>query len=125
MRFLFIVLLISQLFLSCEREITFQLDQPASKLVVEAFIENGEPPMVFLTSSIGYYASVNLPILNESLVKDAEVSIEHAGSRYVLKGYAALGPTSLLGYYYTVDSVALFSIIFSNGTGSFLDIDVT
>lgn len=106
MRFLFIVLLISQLFLSCEREITFQLDQPASKLVVEAFIENGEPPMVFLTSSIGYYASVNLSILNESLVKDAEVSIEHAGSRYVLKGYAGIGPASLLGYYYTVDSVA-------------------
>jgi len=61
MRFLFIVLLISQLFLSCEREITFQLDQPASKLVVEAFIENGEPPMVRLIqlhssrSSKGFY----------------------------------------------------------------------
>lgn len=105
MRFLFIVIVISQLFISCEREINFKLDAPAPKLVVEAFIENGEPPIVFLTKSLSYYASVNFPILNESLVKDAEVSIEFSGNRYVLKGYPATGVNRILGYYYTVDSV--------------------
>lgn len=106
MRSLLSVLLISQLLVSCEREITFNLNQPAPKLVVEAFIENGEPPIVLLTTSIGYYAAVSLPILNESLVKDAEVSIEYQGIRYPLKGYATVGPVRLLGFYYTVDSMA-------------------
>lgn len=106
MRYTVFLLLISHFFLSCEREITFQLEQPSPKLVVEAFIENGEPPFVFLTSSLAYYATVSLPILNESLVKDAEVSIEFSGTRYPLRGHTASGPASLLGYFYTVDSVA-------------------
>lgn len=106
MRYTVFLLLISHFFLSCEREITFQLEQPSPKLVVEAFIENGEPPFVFLTSSLAYYATVSLPILNESLVKDAEVSIEFSGTRYPLRGHTATGPASLLGYFYTVDSVA-------------------
>ncbi|GDX42324.1 hypothetical protein LBMAG22_08530 [Bacteroidota bacterium] len=106
MRHTVFLLLISHFFLSCEREITFQLEQPSPKLVVEAFIENGEPPFVFLTSSLAYYATVSLPILNESLVKDAEVSIEFSGTRYPLRGHTATGPASLLGYFYTVDSVA-------------------
>lgn len=106
MRHTVFLLLISHFFLSCEREITFQLEQPSPKLVVEAFIENGEPPFVFLTSSLAYYATVSLPILNESLVKDAEVSIEFSGTRYPLRGHTASGPASLLGYFYTVDSVA-------------------
>ncbi|MEY4585762.1 MAG: hypothetical protein RIT05_180 [Bacteroidota bacterium] len=106
MRYTVFLLLISHFFLSCEREITFQLEQPSPKLVVEAFIENGEPPFVFLTSSLAYYATVSLPILNESLVKDAEVSIEFSGTRYPLRGHTARGPASLLGYFYTVDSVA-------------------
>jgi len=106
MRHTVFLLLISHFFLSCEREITFELEQPSPKLVVEAFIENGEPPFVFLTSSLAYYATVSLPILNESLVKDAEVSIEFSGTRYPLRGHTATGPASLLGYFYTVDSVA-------------------
>lgn len=106
MRYTVFLLLISHFFLSCEREITFQIEQPSPKLVVEAFIENGEPPFVFLTSSLAYYATVSLPILNESLVKDAEVSIEFSGTRYPLRGHTASGPASLLGYFYTVDSVA-------------------
>lgn len=106
MRYTVFLLLISHFFLSCEREITFELEQPSPKLVVEAFIENGEPPFVFLTSSLAYYATVSLPILNESLVKDAEVSIEFSGTRYPLRGHTATGPASLLGYFYTVDSVA-------------------
>ena len=106
MRHTVFLLLISHFFLSCEREITFELEQPSPKLVVEAFIENGEPPFVFLTSSLAYYATVSLPILNESLVKDAEVSIEFSGTRYPLRGHTASGPASLLGYFYTVDSVA-------------------
>lgn len=106
MRYTVFLLLISHFFLSCEREITFELEQPSPKLVVEAFIENGEPPFVFLTSSLAYYATVSLPILNESLVKDAEVSIEFSGTRYPLRGHTASGPASLLGYFYTVDSVA-------------------
>ena len=106
MRYTVFLLLISHFFLSCEREITFQLEQPSPKLVVEAFIENGEPPFVFLTSSLAYYATVSLPILNESLVKDAEVSIEFSGTRYPLRGHTASGPASLLSYFYTVDSVA-------------------
>lgn len=106
MRYTVFLLLISHFFLSCEREITFQLEQPSPKLVVEAFIENGEPPFVFLTSSLAYYATVSLPILNGSLVKDAEVSIEFSGTRYPLRGHTATGPASLLGYFYTVDSVA-------------------
>jgi len=106
MRFSFIGLLISFLCISCEREITFQLDQPTPKLVVEAFIENGEPPIVFLTSSLAYYSTVSLPILNASLVKDAEVSIEFSGRRFPLRGFANNASTGLIGFYYTVDSVA-------------------
>jgi hypothetical protein len=43
--------------MGCEKEIDFNLDESAPKLVVEAIIENGQPPVVIIYQSLNYFYS--------------------------------------------------------------------
>ena len=95
-----VVLLIA----GCEREIDIRLNDSAPKLVVEATIENGRPPVVVLTKSIGYFSNVSLQLLSESFVRNAEVTVSNGVVTHRLKEYGVPVGSGYSVYYYSTDS---------------------
>jgi hypothetical protein len=71
-------LLISLLFfVSCETEIDVSLPEYKNELVVEGWIEPGEPAKVSLSKSVPYLSTINMNTLYEDvIVKDAIVTVQ-------------------------------------------------
>lgn len=40
---------------ACEKAVEFKIEEVTPKLVVEATIENNQPPVVYLSNSLGYF----------------------------------------------------------------------
>lgn len=88
----------------CERSIDFELTKQPDKLVVEATIENGQPPIVFLSTSLDYFSSISPDILAKSFVHNASVSISNGSKTMQLKEYTIPINSSYSLSYYSVDS---------------------
>jgi len=58
--------------ISCQKEITLDLAQSESKLVVEGAIEPGYPPYVILTKNQGYFDPIDINTYNNLFVKDVD-----------------------------------------------------
>jgi hypothetical protein len=88
----------------CEKEVDIipRTIQPA--LVVEATIENGQPPLVYLTTSLAYFDSLSVADLSNSFVRNAEVFIFDGAKEVKLKEYSLNLPAGKI-FYYTIDSV--------------------
>lgn len=92
---------------SCEKGVTIDLDDNIEKLVVDATIENGQAPVVILSKSFGYFASIDSALLNNSFVRDATVTVSNGTLTHPLKLYSLdLGEGNTL-YYYSIDSSQL------------------
>lgn len=61
----------------CEKEITVDLPETAPKIVVEGFIEQSQPPIVFLSWSQGYFDPVDLQSLTQFYVRGATVKVSN------------------------------------------------
>lgn len=71
-KYLFILTL---LFISCQKEITFDLPAANEKIVVEGSIEQGFPPYVLLTRNEGYFEPVDTNTYNNLFIKDAIIKV--------------------------------------------------
>ena len=71
----FVWIFISIAFFSCEKDINLKLDPSDNKVVVDASIENGRPPIVFLSNSIDYFSKINPSVLSGSFIHNATVTI--------------------------------------------------
>lgn len=82
-----------------------QLPDYEKKLVVEAYIENGEHPIVMLSQSIDYMSNVNIDTLMKNiLVNDAVVTVSSAnGERERL--HFAFTDRAPLGFAYIGDTI--------------------
>lgn len=89
---------------SCEKSIDFNLEERAPKLVVEATIENGTVPVVFLTSSLNYFSAIDPNELFNSFVHDAQVTVSNGTKNHKLKEYAIPVGNGYSIYYYSIDS---------------------
>lgn len=89
---------------SCERTITFDLNEVEDKLVVDASIENGQAPVVILTKSIKYFSQITPEILAASFVHDAEVYVSNGTSTHKLREYMISQPGYNF-YYYSNDTL--------------------
>lgn len=90
---------------SCEKGIQFKLDGSSSQLVVDGSIENGQPPIVVLSSSLDYFSKISPAILENSFVHDAIVTVTDGINSETLKEYAR--PVDSSGtqvFFYSVDS---------------------
>ncbi len=90
-------------FVSCEKEVQIDLNTGDPHLVVEGGIENGLPPFVLLTRSIGYFSSIDLETLQNSAVHNAEVLVSNGTKTIRLKEYSI--DTGINGnklYYYGI-----------------------
>lgn len=88
----------------CEKSISFTPDNAEPSLVVEATIENGEEPMVILTSSLNYFSTITPQLLAGSFVHNAEISISNGVKTHRLKEYEVPVAPGLSVYYYSTDS---------------------
>lgn len=62
---------------ACEKEITVDLPPADPKIVVEGSIEQGLPPVVFITKSAGYFAPTDLNAIQNLYRSDATVTVSN------------------------------------------------
>src|SRR5688572_11807261 len=98
------IIMLSLFLISCEKKIDFELNEQEPKLVVEASIENGRPPVVTLMKSIGYFSKITTEMLVNSFVRNATVFVSNGIRTHQLKGYAVPIGNGLSLYYYSIDS---------------------
>jgi hypothetical protein len=92
-------LIVAVIFNSCEKEIDLKLPKQESKLVVEGYIEQGQPAYVFLTKSASYFDPVDSTSLFSSIVMDASVKIsdENNSEQLILGIVNAFPPIAYVG----------------------------
>ncbi len=100
------LLIVSVAFLlsSCEKAIDFKLDQTTPSLVVEATIENNQPPVVILSSSFDYFSTISAELLANSFVHNATITVSNGVKTHQLKEYFYTTAANLKVYYYSIDS---------------------
>lgn len=77
--------------------------------MVEATIENDQPPVVFLSRSLDYFSQISPQILSQSLVHDADVFLSNGSKTQKLREYITPLPGGFNVSYYSVDSSDLSS----------------
>ena len=80
-----LVLILLILIAGCEKAIDFDLESSEPRLVVEATIENGQPPLVVLSHSLNYFSTIDPQLLATSFVHNAEVFVSNGSLVHKLK----------------------------------------
>lgn len=112
MKHLLILPAVSLVLFSCEKAVTFNLNESTPKVVVEATIEYNQPPFVVLTKSQNYFSKISPDILTAGFVRNAEVYVSNGVLTHRLKEYSLPLPGGYTFYYYSIDSSNL-STVFS------------
>ena len=105
---------------SCEKAISFKLDNTQPSLVVEATIENGQAPVVILSSSYDYFSTISPEILAASFVHGAVITISNGTKTHQLKEYFFNTSANLKVYYYSIDSANLSTAFVGTFNTSYL-----
>ncbi len=106
-------------FSGCEKTIEIELNETTPKLVVEATIENGKPPMVILTSSLEFFSVIDPDRLAQSFVHNAVVTISNGTKTHQLKEYRIPLFGNYAYYYYSIDSSDLATAFEGQLNGSY------
>jgi Domain of unknown function (DUF4249) len=72
---------------ACEKNIDFKLKDAENILVVDAEIENNQPPTVVLSKSTAFFSTINPSILSGTFVNNAVVTISNGTKTHQLKEY--------------------------------------
>lgn len=107
------------LFTSCEKPVTFKLNETDPKLVVEGTIENNKAPIVYLSKSLDYYSSISPALIVNSFVHNAEVYISNSIITHQLKEYVLPVSGGYNFYYYSLDSSNLSTAILGELNNSY------
>ncbi|MBD0332408.1 MAG: DUF4249 family protein, partial [Chitinophagaceae bacterium] len=92
------------LLFSCEKTVDFKLNEQPDKLVVEATIENSQPPRVFLSNSLNFFSKISPDVLAQSFVHNADVFVSNGVLTHKLKEYSLQIAPGYFLYYYSIDS---------------------
>jgi len=95
---------LSVMLLSCEKTIKVEVENQAPKLVVNAEIENGKPPLVSLSTSLNFFTTITPEELSNTFVHQAKVSITVDNTVYPLTEYSFTDTSDFKYYYYTIDT---------------------
>jgi len=105
-----LAVLVSVICLSaCEKNINFKLKVVPDVLVVDASIENNQPPVVVLSKSFDYFSKITPQVLDTSFVHNASVSVSNGTQTHQLKEYSIDSTGGYLIYYYSIDTANLSS----------------
>jgi hypothetical protein len=89
---------------SCEKTVSFKLEQASPKLVVEAVIENGEYPIVYLSKSMNFFSTIDVNTLSNNFVHNADIYVSTSLQTMKLKEYSVPVPGGFTFYYYSADT---------------------
>ncbi|OSZ78896.1 hypothetical protein CAP35_11785 [Chitinophagaceae bacterium IBVUCB1] len=105
------IIIAGTLLVSCEKEVNIKLNTGEPSLVVEGVIENGLPPYVFLTRSIGYFSTIDLNTLQNSFVRNAKVTVSDGVRTVQLREYSLdTGANGNKLYFYSIDTAGSFFV---------------
>lgn len=111
MKQIFGLLILSLIFISCEKDIQLEPESAEPKLVVDAQIETGEPPIVVLSKSLNYFSELNSSVLTNSFIRNANVTISNGTTTNTLREYG-ITQNGITYYFYSND--------FTNPTNAFV-----
>lgn len=74
----------------CEKSINIQPGYQKPLLVVDGTIENGQRPLVLLSTSLNYFSKIDPEVLISSIVTDAKVTLSDETKTIELKKYQQL-----------------------------------
>lgn len=118
------IAIISLLLVSCEKEVNIKLESSAPRVVVQGSIETNQPPVVVLTSTMGFFSRVDLSTLQNSFLHNAVIKVNDGSRSVTLKEYT-IDSGSFKFSVYTVDTSSLSNIMFGeNGKIYTLTIDL-
>lgn len=100
------MLVILGLLTGCEKNIEFKLDEAAEVLVVDASIENNQPPYVVLTRSTGYFNAIDTSLMQNLFVHQASVTISNGTVTQQLHEIAIPTGQGFSLYAYTIDPLS-------------------
>ena len=103
MKYVLFLITASFLLISCEKGVTFDLDESTPKIVVEGTIETNEPPIVILSKSQNFFAQITPDILANSFVRNAEVYVSNGTLTHKLKEYSLPLSNGYVFYFYSND----------------------
>lgn len=90
----------------CEKKIDFKLDEAAEVLVVDASIENNQPPFVILTRSTGYFNTIDTSLMRNLFVHQATVKVSNGLQTQQLREIAIPTSQGFSLYAYTIDPLS-------------------
>ena len=94
---------------SCEKNINFKLKVVPDVLVVDASIENNQPPVVVLSKSFDFFSKITPEALDTSFVHNAVVSVSNGTQTQQLKEYSVDSTGCYLIYFYSIDTANINS----------------
>lgn len=90
-------LLFALALLGCEKDITVDLPTTEPRIVVEGTIETGQPPVVILTRTQGFFEPTSVASIANAFVSEATVTVFDGSTTHVLDRLcSSLIPDSLL-----------------------------
>lgn len=104
MKYVFLLITTGLCLISCEKGVTFDLEESTPKIVVEGTIETNEPPIIILSRSQNFFAQITPDILANSFVRNAEVYVSNGNLTHKLKEYTLPLGNGYTFYFYSIDS---------------------
>jgi hypothetical protein len=99
------ILLMSCLFVACEKELDISPRDGGEILAVDGSIENGQPPRIILSRSFNYFTTLSITDLANALIKGAKVVLSDGTVSQQLKEYVIPFSAGDLVYYSTDTSL--------------------
>lgn len=114
-----LVILMMVVLSSCEKVISFTPDSVEQTVVVEATIEDGQPPVVILSKSLDFFSEITPELLANSFIRDAGIDVSNGTLTHRLKEYSFNAPGGYTLYYYSIDSANLATAFVGQLAGAY------
>lgn len=104
---------------ACEKTVQFDVGEGKPKLVVEATIENGQAPVVFLSNSLSFYAKADPATITNSFVRNAFVDVSDGVKTHRLKEYVMPIVGGFYFFYYSINPATPSTIFYGEVNKSY------
>ena len=109
---------------SCEKEVHINLQSEASQIVVQGTIENGQPPIVLINSTFGFFSSIDFSTFQNSSIHGAVVTVSDGTKTVTLKEYTIDTLSGNKFYAYSLDTANPANILIGE-LGKFYTLNIT
>lgn len=98
------LLLLAGLYAGCEKEVNIDIVNGKPQIVVNGFIETGQPPVLLLSRSFGYLSTFDQSTIANNFVHDARITVSNGSREVSLREYEIDTGSDFRFYIYSIDS---------------------